>query len=154
MHTCSGFLCFHTRSIIHKKCVEIQAIRQDIISDVVATNAEMVKGDWDLPFQCKLHWLQVCVHTNIHSCIQHPLQSTTWTWALASKEWCNCNASKTHHWHIQNFQYPSSTRQEKATEDIHNPNAQTIPICNSRIQQNGGRFSEHSSRSGNNRDDW
>jgi hypothetical protein len=64
----SGFLDLHTRSIINKKSVEIQTVRENVVSDIVATNTEMVKCDRVFPSQRQLHCLQMSIHADVHTC--------------------------------------------------------------------------------------
>jgi hypothetical protein len=64
----SGLLDLHTRSIINKKSIKIQTVRENVVSDVVATNTKMVKCHRIFSSQCQLHSLQMCVHADVHTC--------------------------------------------------------------------------------------
>lgn len=69
-NTSSWLLWLDPRSLFYQQGLEIQAVRKDVISDIVTPHAEMVQSHWVLPLQCQLHGLQMCVHTYIHTCNQ------------------------------------------------------------------------------------
>jgi hypothetical protein len=68
-NTSSWLLGLDPRCLFNQQSLKIQAVRKDIISNIVTPHAEMIQSHWIFSLQCKFHSLQVCIHTNIHTCI-------------------------------------------------------------------------------------
>ena len=86
LNTSSWLLGLDPRCLLNQQSLKIQAVRKDVISNIVTPHTEMIQRHWILSLQCKFHCLQMCIHTDIHTCIkQVNLQVKT---AIASM--CAC----------------------------------------------------------------
>lgn len=66
--TSFSFLGFDFRLYVHQQSVQRQAVRQDEVADVVATDTERLQRHGLSIFQRHFHSFQVCIHRHVNTC--------------------------------------------------------------------------------------
>lgn len=77
--TCSRLLGLDPWRLFYQQSLEIQAVRKNIVANIVTPHTQVIQSHWIFALQCKLHCLQMCVHTNIHTYIKPKKQKKTIT---------------------------------------------------------------------------
>ena len=82
-----AFLGLRSRRVVYKECVQRQAVRQDVVPDVVATDTQRIHLNRVLVLDRHLHRLQVRVHADVDTCIQvaAPHEGATTSWRRANR---------------------------------------------------------------------